>query len=54
MAAREDYARLGHEVEYFDVKSNREHMEAMLKHDAGRCVPVVVVDGRVTVGHGGT
>lgn len=54
MAAREDFARQGHEVEFLDVKSSREHMEAMLKHDSRRKVPVIVMEGQVTVGHGGT
>lgn len=36
------------------MKSSREHMETMLKHDSRRKVPVIVMDDRVTVGHGGT
>ena len=49
-------ARAAHkEHAYYDVKQDQEHMEEMLKHSGGqRQVPVIVEDGTVTVGYGGT
>lgn len=54
MAAREDYASKGYEVEYVNVMASRENMARMLEVDSRRKVPTMVIDGKVTVGHGGT
>jgi glutaredoxin 3 len=41
--------------EYFNVKKDAAALERMLKHSLGhRDVPVIVEDGRVTIGFGGT
>jgi glutaredoxin 3 len=41
--------------EYLDVKKNPANLERMLRHTGGqRDVPVIVEDGRVTIGFGGT
>jgi len=54
-AARNDYARRGYTVEYFDVKKDSARLAELLKYSGGqRKVPVIVEDGRVTVGFGGT
>jgi len=40
---------------YHDVKADRGRFEEMLAHSCGRRqVPVIVVDGRVSVGYGGS
>lgn len=55
MAAREDFARRGVAFEYRDVRRNPAHLERMLEHSGGRsAVPVIVEDGQVTIGFGGT
>jgi len=37
------------------VKKSATHLDEMLRHSSGtRKVPVIVEDGRVTVGYGGT
>lgn len=42
-------------MEYFDVKSNPGLLKRMLEITSGqRRVPVIVEDGKVTIGHGGT
>ena len=42
-------------MEYFDVKSNPALLKRMLEITSGeRRVPVIVEDGKVIVGHGGT
>jgi glutaredoxin 3 len=42
-------------VEYHDVKENPGLLKRMLEITAGqRRVPVIVEDGKVTIGHGGT
>jgi glutaredoxin 3 len=42
-------------VEYIDVKASKGDMDRMLKFTGGvREVPVIVEDGNVTVGFGGT
>jgi len=52
--AREDYAKEG-AVEYLNVIANRDSLDEMLKlTNYRREVPVIVKDGKVTVGHGGT
>lgn len=54
-AARADYERRDIQVEYFDVKKNRSEMDRMLGYSGGhRRVPVIVEDGKVTIGFGGT
>ena len=55
-AAREAYTKQGKEVEYIDVFSANEKMDAMLKLSKGeRKVPVIVDGESVTIGfNGGT
>jgi len=53
--AREAYAGKGYSVEYRNVKKSRPFLDEMLVHTSGaRRVPVIVENGKVTVGHGGT
>ena len=41
--------------EYRNVKESAPHLDQMMRHTSGaRRVPVIVEDGRVTVGYGGT
>ena len=55
MAAREDYARRQVPFEYVNVKKDAGGLERMLEHTGGRrSVPVIVEDGRVSIGFGGT
>lgn len=52
--ARKDLEGKGFQVEYRNVRQNAEHLEEMLGHTkGGREVPVVVENGRVTIGWGG-
>ncbi len=54
-AARDDYERRGVPFEYINVKKNAAELERMLAHSLGRrAVPVIVENGKVTVGFGGT
>lgn len=54
-AARDDYEARGVTVDYRNVKKNPADLREMLKHSGGRrLVPVIVEDGRVTIGFGGT
>lgn len=54
-AAVDDYARRDVEVEFIDVKKSRADMERMLGYSGGqRRVPVIVDEGKVTIGWGGT
>jgi glutaredoxin 3 len=54
-AARADYDSRDTDVEYIDVRKSREAMEQMLGYSGGhRRVPVIVDDGKVTIGFGGT
>lgn len=54
-AAREDYARRKVPFEYINVKKNRADLDRMLQYSGGnRSVPVIVQDGKVTIGFGGT
>ncbi len=54
-AAREDYARRKVPFQYVNVKKNRADLERMLKYSGGeRQVPVIVENGNVTIGFGGT
>ena len=54
IAAREAYAKAGREVEYFDVLSQSDKLDTMLKYSSGkRKVPVIVEDGKILIGHNG-
>jgi glutaredoxin 3 len=54
-AAVDDYRRRGHEVDYIRVTASRADLERMLVHSKGkRRVPVIVDEGKVTIGFGGT
>ena len=54
-AARDDFAARGFDVSYVDVKKDPAQLAHMLTLTRGRrAVPVIVEDGRVTVGFGGT
>ena len=54
-AAREDYAERGVEFEFIDVRGDKSEMERMLGYSKGRRqVPVIVENGEVTIGFGGT
>jgi len=53
--AREAYSAKGYRVDYRNVKKSAPDLDAMLVHSKGaRKVPVIVEDGRVTIGFGGT
>jgi len=53
--AREAFAGKGYRVDYRNVKKSAPDLDAMLVHSKGaRKVPVIVEDGRVTIGFGGT
>ncbi len=42
------------EVEYFDVQSQPDKLDTMLKYSNGkRKVPVIVEDGKTIIGHNG-
>jgi glutaredoxin 3 len=54
-AARDDYERRGVVFEYINVKKNAAELERMLRFSQGRrAVPVIVENGQVTIGFGGT
>jgi glutaredoxin 3 len=54
-AARDDYARRGVAFDYINVKKSPADLERMLTYSHGRrAVPVIVEDGAVTIGFGGT
>ena len=54
-AARDDYQKRGIAVEYVNVKTNAADLERMLRVTNGRRqVPVIVDEGKVTIGFGGT
>lgn len=54
-AAREDYQRRGVRFDYINVKKHPAELERMLACSHGqRAVPVIVDDGVVTIGFGGT
>jgi glutaredoxin len=54
-AARDDFEARGYRVEYLNVKKNAASLERMLVLSRGRrAVPVIVENGQVTVGFGGT
>lgn len=53
-AAREAFAKEGHQVEYYNVRNEAKHLDAMLKYSNGtRKVPVIVEGQTVTVGFDG-
>jgi len=55
LAARDHYEGSGKPVEYFNVKKNAADLERMLGYSRGeRRVPVIVEEGNVTIGFGGT
>jgi glutaredoxin 3 len=54
-SARQDYAAKGYTVDYRDVVANPSFLDEMLVHSKGQhSVPVIVEDGNVTIGYGGT
>ena len=54
-AARDDYEGKGTPYEYVDVKKDPAALGRLLQYTGGRrCVPVIVDEGKVTVGFGGT
>jgi len=54
-AARDDYAGRGVAVTYRNVKKDPASLTKMLELTRGRRdVPVIVEDGKVTIGFGGT
>lgn len=54
-AAREDYERRQVAFEYVNVKKDRSGLERMLQFSGGqRLVPIIVEDGKVKIGFGGT
>jgi glutaredoxin len=54
-AARDDYKARGYAVEYINVKKTAAGLDQMLGLTRGRrSVPVIVENGDVTVGFGGT
>ena len=54
-AARADFERRQVPFQYIDVRRNRAEMSRMLEFSQGhRRVPVIVEEGKVTIGFGGT
>ena len=54
-AASADYSRREIAFEYIDVRSSRAEMDRMLGYTKGvRRVPVIVDNGKVIIGFGGT
>jgi glutaredoxin 3 len=55
LAARDHYKGSGKPFEYFNVKKSAADLDRMLGYSRGeRRVPVIVEDGKVTIGFGGT
>ena len=55
LAAREDYEQRGVAFEYINVKKDPAELDRMLALTKGRRqVPVIVENGKVTIGFGGT
>ena len=45
----------GDSAQYFDVREDSSKLDEMLKHSDGtRRVPVIVEEGKVTIGYGGS
>jgi glutaredoxin 3 len=54
-AARDHYAGRDLEVQYINVRGDRAELDRMLGYSNGvRRVPVIVENGKVTIGFGGT
>ena len=54
-AARDRYLEEGRPFDYVDVKKDPSALQRMLQYSGGRrCVPLIVDEGKVTVGFGGT
>ncbi len=54
-AARRDFQKRGVQVEYFDVEEDAAAMRRFLELSSGdRRVPLIVEDGRVSQGFGGS
>ena len=54
-AACDDFTQRDIDFEYIDVRGSRADMDRMLGYSNGvRRVPVIVEDGKVTIGFGGT
>lgn len=55
IAAREHFEARGEQVDYRNVRKSAPDLERMLEYSGGkRRVPVIVQNGRVTIGFGGT
>ncbi len=53
--ARDTFARRGYAVDYVNVQKNAADLQRMLTFSkGGRDVPVIVEDGTITIGFGGT
>ena len=53
-AAREAFVKKGKDVEYFDVLSDADKLNTMLKYsDGSRKVPVIIDQGKVAIGFNG-
>ena len=51
----DDYGKRGYAVQYFNAQKDPERLKELLVYSKGqRKVPVIVEDGRVTIGFGGT
>lgn len=54
-AACDDYAKRNVDYQYVNVQADAEKLKELLRHTKGkRVVPVIVDDGKVTVGWNGT
>jgi len=53
-AAREDCAKRKVPFRYINVKNDPGELQRMIRLSGGREVPVIVENGKVTVGFGGT
>lgn len=53
-AAKNDYARRGYTVQYFNAQADPARLRELLAYSKGqRKVPIIVEDGQVTIGFGG-
>jgi len=54
-AAKADYDKRGYLVQYFNAQQDPQRLRELLVYSKGqRKVPVIVEDGRVTIGFGGS
>ena len=54
-AAKDDYGKRGYLVQYFNAQKDPVRLRELLVYSKGeRKVPVIVEEGRVTIGFGGT